>query len=61
MKLLKGRPEVHRLYTKLKSRTKDGKFDVEIFEQFMRDKQGVSCSRSATGPNSLTNDLCSRN
>ena len=41
MKLLKGRPEINRLYQKLKGGSK-GIFDVAVFENFMLEQQKVS-------------------
>ncbi|KAF6757913.1 phosphoinositide-specific phospholipase C [Ephemerocybe angulata] len=44
VKLLKGRPEVHRLYNKLKARN-GGDFDYGVFELFMREKQKSTLAR----------------
>ena len=40
MKLLKGRPEIHRLYQKLKS-GKERVFDFGVFESFLVNRQRV--------------------
>lgn len=40
VKLLKGRPDVQRLYNKLKARNNEV-FDVKAFQDFMRKEQGV--------------------
>jgi phosphatidylinositol phospholipase C delta len=40
VKLLKARPEINRLYNKLKA-TNGGVFDFGVFETFMREKQQV--------------------
>ena len=40
VKLLKTRPEINRLYNKLKA-TNGGVFDFGVFETFMREKQQV--------------------
>jgi phosphatidylinositol phospholipase C delta len=41
VKLLKGRPEINRLYQKLKAGS-DGVFDFTIFETFLVERQKVS-------------------
>ncbi|GLB34525.1 putative phospholipase C [Lyophyllum shimeji] len=43
VKLLKGRPEIDRLYKKLRARG-GGVFDFPVFEKFMREKQKSSLS-----------------
>lgn len=40
MKLLKGRPEIDRLFKKLRAEN-DGVFDFLVFLKFMREKQKV--------------------
>jgi phosphatidylinositol phospholipase C delta len=40
VKLLKARPDIDRLYKKLKANN-DGIFDFVVFEKFMRDEQQV--------------------
>jgi phosphatidylinositol phospholipase C, delta len=46
VKLLKGRPEIDRLFKKLRARNTAGGnvFDFGVFEKFMREKQKVSFS-----------------
>jgi len=41
VRLLKGRPEINRLYQKLKAGNEAG-FDFAIFEKFLREQQKVS-------------------
>lgn len=45
VKYLKGRPEIERLYKKLRS-ANGGVFDFVAYEKFMREKQKVSTRSS---------------
>ena len=57
VKLLKARPEIDRLYKKLKNGN-GGIFDFGVFEKFMREKQQVELAFLTA--RSHTNITCSR-
>jgi len=58
VKLLKARPEIDRLFEKLRSRG-GGVFDLPVFEKFMREKQKVPVIHFRPSLEAMPSDICS--
>ena len=57
MKLLKARPEIDKLFEKLRTRG-GGVFDLPVFEKFMREKQKVCFIPFLLSLEAMPNHIC---